>query len=67
MTYTVTLTLQSFDANSPYDAVIEALETIKKSANTLIYDVEEEEGEERNKYTVDLSEDEEDAVLLNND
>lgn len=64
-TYTVSVTFDCLAANSPLDAVNKACEMLMRDANTFIYDVHDEESDE--KFTVDLSEDDEDAVLPNND
>jgi hypothetical protein len=62
------VTLGGFDcieAKNPLEAVKQVLKMIQESADGMIYDVENEETNE--KFTVDLSEDDEDAVLPNND
>ena len=64
-TYSVSLTFTDIQANNPLEATKKILEWIKEDANTMIYDVVDELTND--KYTVDLSEDEEDAVLPNNE
>jgi hypothetical protein len=63
--YTVSVTLDSQVADNPLDAVKKACELLMRDGDTFIYDVQDEETGE--KFTVDLSEDDEDAVLPNND
>jgi GTP cyclohydrolase III len=63
--YTVTITLDSQVANSPLDAAKKACEMLMRDGDTFIYDVQDDETGE--KFTVDLSEADEDAVLPNND
>lgn len=63
-TYSVSLTFTDIQADNP----LEAAKTILKwlvDAETMIYDVEDELT--GNKFTVDLSEDDDNAVLPNND
>lgn len=63
-TYKVTLTFEGVDAKNPLEATKKILKWLE-DANTMTYDVEDELT--GNKFTVDLAEDEEDAVLPNND
>lgn len=63
-TYTVTLTFECVDAKDPLAATKKIVEWLK-NANRMIYDVEDELT--GNKFTVDLSEDDEDAVLPNDE
>lgn len=64
-TFTVSLTFECIDANNPLEAAKKALQWIKNGADNMIYDVLDEDNED--KFTVDLSESDEDAVLINND
>ena len=64
-TYSVSLTFTDIQAKNPLEATKKILKWIEEDANTMIYDVEDELT--GNKFTVDLSEDDEDAVLPNND
>lgn len=64
-TYTVSLTGIEVQADSPLEAAHLMLELINEEGKYLIYDVEDTESNE--KYTVDLSEEDEDVVLPNND
>jgi hypothetical protein len=52
-------------ADSPKEAVDKIVEWIKEGVDKMIFDAENEINGE--KWTVDLSEDEEDQVLPNND
>ena len=63
-TYSISLTFTDISANNPLEAVKKILDWLE-DANTMIYDVEDELTQE--KFTVDLSEDDADAVLPNND
>lgn len=63
-TYSISLTFTDISANNPLEAVKKILDWLE-DANTMIYDVEDELTGE--KFTVDLSEDDADAVLPNND
>lgn len=63
-TYKVTLTFEGVDAKNPLAAAKKIVEWLE-DANTMTYDVEDELT--GNKFTVDLAEDDEDAVLPNND
>jgi hypothetical protein len=62
--YTVSLVLTDQQHENPLEAVKEFVKVIKDDAYSLIYDVEDEDTGE--KFTVDLSEEDEDAVLPNN-
>ena len=64
-TFTVSLTFTDIDAKDPLKAVKKILKWIEEEADAMIYDVTNEVTNE--KFTVDLSEDDEDAVLPNND
>jgi hypothetical protein len=55
----------SVQAENPLEAAKEANRLAFNEGDTFIYDVEDEETGE--KFTVDLSENDEDAVLPNND
>ena len=63
--YTVTLEIQ-INANSPLEAAKEIAKWLKEDSDTYIYDVVNDD-DANEKFTVDLSEDDEDAVLPNND
>jgi serine protease inhibitor len=63
--YSVSLTFTDILAENPLEATKKILKWIEEDANTMIYDVIDEETND--KFTVDLSEDDEDAVLPNND
>jgi serine protease inhibitor len=63
--YSVSLTFTDILAENPLEATKKILKWIEENANTMIYDVIDEETND--KFTVDLSEDDEDAVLPNND
>ena len=63
--YSVSLTFTDILAENPLEATKKILKWIEEDANTMIYDVINEETND--KFTVDLSEDDEDAVLSNND
>ena len=62
-TYSISLTFTDISAKNPLKAVKKILEWLE-DANTMIYDVEDELT--GNKFTVDLSEDDDNAVLPNN-
>lgn len=62
--YTISLTFTDQQFHNPLEAVKDFCKSIKKDGHRFIYDVEDEETGE--KFTVDLSEDDEDAVLPNN-
>jgi hypothetical protein len=62
-TYTVKLEFSSLIADSPLDVAKVVAEMIQQESTDYIYDVEDEDTGE--KFTVDLSEDDEDAVLPN--
>jgi serine protease inhibitor len=63
--YSVSLTFTDILAENPLEATKKILKWIEEDSNTMIYDVIDEETND--KFTVDLSEDDEDAVLPNND
>lgn len=63
--YTISVSFTDQLANNPIEAVENFIKCLKEDANYLIYDVEDEETRER--FTVDMSEDDKDKVLLNND
>jgi hypothetical protein len=63
-TYSISLTFTDIQADNPLEAVKKILDWLE-DANTMIYDVEDELT--GNKFTVDLSEDDDNAVLPNND
>ena len=66
--FKVSLNFESIDAQTPQDAVNKIVSWISGGGgivNQMIFDVENEITGE--KFTVDLSEDEEDQVLPNND
>lgn len=69
--FTINLELESFDAKTPLEAVQEALRLMlewedgKQSCEGMIYDVTDNITGE--KFTVDMSEDDENKVLPNND
>lgn len=64
-TYTVSVTFTDMVAKNPLDAAKKACKWLleNEDAKNMIYDVEDEETKE--KFTVDLSEEDEDAVLPN--
>lgn len=64
-TFKVSLTFTDIDAKNPLEATKKILKWIEDGANEMIYDVENEITND--KFTVDLSEEDEDAVLPNND
>lgn len=64
-TYSVSLTFTDIQAKNPLEATKKILEWIYDDANTMIYDVEDELTGD--KFTVDLSEDDDNAVLPNNE
>jgi hypothetical protein len=63
-TYSISLTFTDIQADNPLEAVKKILDWLE-DANTMIYDVEDELTGE--KFTVDLSEDDDNAVLPNDD
>jgi hypothetical protein len=63
--YTISVTLTDQAKVDPLEAAKDMANLLKEEAHTLIYDVVDEETGE--KFTVDLSEEDEDAVLPNND
>jgi hypothetical protein len=65
MSYTIVLRFEVVEATSPLDATKQVHEWIKDGADKMIYEVENEETHE--KWTVDLSEEDENAVLPNNE
>ena len=64
-TFEVTLTFTDIQAKNPLEATKKILKWIEEDASNMIYDVKNELTGE--KFTVDLSENDEDAVLPNND
>ena len=65
-TYTVSLTFEGIESDNPLEAVKKIIGWINENqGNDLVYDVLCETINK--KYTVDMSENEEDAVLPNND
>jgi hypothetical protein len=64
MSFEIVLRFTDIEEENPLKAVKKVLEWIKEDANKMIYEVNDEESNE--KWTVDLSEDDEDAVLPNN-
>jgi len=65
MSYTIVLRFEVVEATNPLDATKQVREWIKDGADIMIYEVEDEQTQE--KFTVDLAEDDEDAVLPNNE
>jgi hypothetical protein len=65
ITFEVTLTFTDIMAKNPLEATKKILKWIEEDASNMIYDVKNELTGE--KFTVDLSENDEDAVLPNND
>ena len=63
-TFTVSLTFTDIDAKDPLSAVKKILKWIEEDVDVMIYDVTNEVTNE--KFTVDLSEDDENVVLPNN-
>lgn len=63
-TYTISITFTYQQAKNPIEAVENFIEYLKEDANSYIYDVEDEETGE--KFTVDMSEGDEDKILPNN-
>lgn len=64
MAYKVVLQFECIEAENPLGAAKEILKWIESGAHRMTYDVIDEETDEA--FTVDLSEDDEDAVLPNN-
>jgi hypothetical protein len=64
-TFEIVLRFTDIDADNPLDAAKKILEWIKDDASSMIYEVNNEITNE--KWTVDLSEDDDDAVLPNNE
>jgi hypothetical protein len=64
-TFEIVLRFTDIDADNPLDATKKILEWIKDDASSMIYEVNNEITNE--KWTVDLSEDDDDAVLPNNE
>ena len=65
-TYTVSLTFTDIDSKNPLEAVKKIIGWIKDDGvDHMIFDVIGETS--NNKFTVDMSEEEEDAVLPNNE
>lgn len=63
-TYDVSVTFTDIDAENPLEATKIILKWLEDSADKLIYDVKDTNSNEA--FTVDLSEDDENAVLPNN-
>ena len=63
-TFTVTLTFECVDAKNPLDATKKVVEWVKDGIDEMTFDVINEETKEN--FTVDLSENDDDAVLPNN-
>ena len=64
-TYSVSLTFTDIQADNPLEAAKTILKWLVVDAETMVYDVEDELT--GNKFTVDLSEDDDEAVLPNDD
>lgn len=64
-TFNVSVSFDSVSAENEFEAAKIVSNWLKNGANDFIYDVVDEETEK--KFTVDLSENDEDAVLPNND
>jgi hypothetical protein len=64
-TFSVKLEFTDISANTPQEAVNTILKWIKEGVDDMIFDVQDETT--KVKYTVDLSEEEENQVLSNND
>ena len=62
-TFTVSVTFDNVDAKNPLEAAKMIAKWLKDDADTMIYDIENELSND--KHTVDLSEDDDDAVLPN--
>lgn len=65
MEYTIKLEFNGVESSTPLEAVKKVLEWIEEGANVMTYNVEDENSTE--KFTVDLGEEDEDAVLPDND
>ena len=63
--YTISVTFTDQQANNPIEAVENFIKYLKEDADSYIYDVEDEETGE--KFTVDMSEEDDYKVLPNND
>jgi len=63
--FKVTLTFEDIDAKDPLSVTKQVLKWIQDGADKMIYDVENELTGD--KFTVDLSEEDEDAVVPNNE
>ncbi len=63
--FTVRLEFTDIDARNPLEATKKILKWLQEDADSMIYDVINEQTNA--KFTVDLSENDEDAVLPNND
>jgi hypothetical protein len=63
--YTVSVTFDTQATNNPLEAAKKVCELLMRDGDTFIYDVQDEDTGE--KFMVDLSADDEDAVLPNND
>ena len=64
-TFTVSVTFTDMVAKNPLAAAKKAWKWLQDDGGTMIYDVTDEDTNQ--KFTVDLSENDEDAVLPNND
>jgi hypothetical protein len=64
-TFSVKLEFTDISANTPQEAVNTILKWIKDGVDEMVFDVQDETTQE--KFTVDLSEEEADQVLPNND
>jgi hypothetical protein len=65
MSFEIVLRFTDIDEPNPLDAVKKIRQWIEEGSANMIYEVRDEETDE--KWTVDLSEDDEDAVLPDND
>ncbi len=63
--FTVSLTFECVDAKTPQEAVQTILKWIKEGVDEMVFDVQNEITQD--KFTVDLSEEEENQVLPNKD
>jgi len=64
-TFTVRLEFTDIDAKNPLEATKKIVEWIEQNLDDMVFDVINEVTDE--KFTVDLAEEDEDAVLPNND
>ena len=62
-TYTVSITFNAIDAKTPLEAAKLIAKWLKDDADSMVYDIENELT--KGKFTVDLAENDEDAVLPN--